>query len=122
MSRAGRALDALETTLKREIAAMERGDFETLVETRQKKETQGAELESALSENPGAISRDRLFGLRQLIDRNAVGLTAAMEATGSAAKEVIEARKALTIHGKYGPTGQKRAEKTAPGSGINKVF
>ena len=122
MTRARTAIEALEKTLRREIAALEAGDFAKLVETQTRKEVEGAELERCLIDEPGAIERDRLYELKALIARNQAGLQGAIDTTRAIVRQVEEVRAQHSVASNYGPRGLKSDDATKRPGKLNQSF
>ncbi len=115
-------VDALGNLLRREIAAVEGGSFDQLVGFASEKARITAELEHQLSENPEAVSKDKLRDLKDLIARDHHHLQLARQATAEMIKEVSQIREKHSIAGIYGRSGAKRDNRATVMTTVDKSF
>ncbi|NUH64956.1 hypothetical protein HTT03_06545 [Sulfitobacter sp. S0837] len=115
-------VDALGNLLRREIAAVEGGSFDQLVGFASEKARIAAELEHQLSENPEAVSKDKLRDLKDLIARDHHHLQLARQATAEMIKEVSQIREKHSIAGIYGRSGAKRDNRATVMTTVDKSF
>ena len=102
------AVEALEAILRKEIEAVEAGDFAVLVNYESEKARLGAALEQELARNPQAVGPERLRNLKGLILRDAQHLEQARSATAEIIAEVRHIRGRHGMAGVYGRSGAKR--------------
>jgi hypothetical protein len=116
------AVDALGNLLRKEIAAVEGGEFSQLVEYAGEKARLSAVLEKQLQENPQAVSKAQLSGLKELILRDQQHLQQAQRATAEIIQEVTDTRERHSIAGLYGRGGAKRVNRATPSQSVDKSF
>lgn len=116
------AVDALGNLLRREIAAVEGGAFNQLVEFASEKARLTAVLEEQLSHDPEAVSKDKLRDLKVLIARDHHHLQLARQATAEMIKEVSGIREKHSIAGIYGRSGAKRDNRATLMATVDKSF
>ncbi|SFT08868.1 hypothetical protein SAMN04488040_3100 [Sulfitobacter marinus] len=116
------AVDALGNLLRKEIAAIEGGQFSQLVEYSGEKARLSAVLEKQLQENPEAVSKEQLSGLKELILRDQQHLQQAQRATAEVIQEVTDTRERHSLAGLYGREGAKRVNRATPSPSVDKSF
>lgn len=116
------AVDALGTLLRKEIAAVESGDFGELVKFSGEKARLSALLEKELQDDPQAVSRDQLRDLKQLIMRDEAHLQLARSATAEMICEISGIRERHSIAGLYGRSGAKRDRAATLSAAVDKSF
>ena len=116
------AVDALGALLRREIAAVESGDFDRLVQFSGEKARLSALLEKELKDDPAAVSKEQLRDLKQLILRDAQHLELARSATAEIVQEITEIRTRHSIAGLYGRRGAKRDNTATLNAMVDKSF
>ena len=118
--RALAAVDALATLLRKEISAVESGDFATLVQFAGEKARLTLALEKYLHEDPTAVSKTRLAELRDLILKDKRNLEFAQTATADMIQEIKSLRERHSVAGLYGSTGTRRDIHATYGGAIDK--
>ena len=116
------AIDALGSVLRQEIAAIESGDFDSVVTFSSEKARLGALLEKQLQDDPDAVGKEVLRGLKDLIVRGSEQLQQAQLATAEIIQEVTHTRRRHSAAGLYGPTGAKRDNSAIGHTMVDKNF
>lgn len=116
------AVDGMTELLRREIAAIEAGDFGVVEELRPRKEELAAELQALDGTPPEALEPemvDELVTLRELVARDAELLERMREATSDIQRALGRARDRHTLGGLYGKSGEKLDRNAAPSGSLD---
>jgi|TARA_R110002049_G_scaffold29972_2_gene101952 hypothetical protein len=116
------AVDALALLLRKEIAAVEAGEFSDLVQFSTEKVRLSEMLEKYLQDDPQAVSKAQLLDLKDLILRDKHYLQVAQQATADVIQEVYNIRERHSIAGLYGPRGSKRDNHATVSATVDKTF
>lgn len=114
-------VDALGAVLRKEIAAIESGDFSLMVQYSGEKARLGSLLETLLQADPEAVDQNDLRDLKALITRDAQSLQQARHATAEIIQEVSDIRERRSIAGLYGRSGEKRGNRATFATPVDKM-
>ncbi|MGR3442447.1 hypothetical protein DU478_14740 [Thalassococcus profundi] len=119
--RALAVVDALAAVLRKEISAVESGQFEALVAFAGEKARLTSALEKYLQDDPAAVSKPRLAELKDLILRDKRNLELAQTATADMIREIRTLRERHSVAGLYGTTGARRDIHATNGGAVDKT-
>jgi len=114
-------VDALATLLRKEITAIESGDFSLLVHYSGEKARLSTQLETLLLNDPQAVDKEHLSDLRNLIVRDQKYLRLAQDATAEIIQEVSNIRESRSMAGQYGRSGTQRGNRATFSNPVDKI-
>lgn len=117
------AIDGMTDLLRREIAAIEAGDFEAVEALRPEKEELATAMEPLESTPPEALlpeMRAKLVTLRDLVARDAELLERMRAASADIGQALNRVRDRHTLGGLYGKSGQKVDRNAAPAGSLDR--